>query len=581
MHKGSKRIMSLVLILTFTLLSFPSFAEESKNINFSDVPDGHWSYQDVRALKELKITDGIGNNKFGLGLTIKRSEFVAYLVKLMKWDLIKPTKGSFSDNMKNSKWYYPYIETALHHSVIPKNPVIFRPEEPITREEMAIMIVNTLGYETLAKQVSHLGTTFRDVSKNTGHIMIAKDFSIISGVGNNMFMPDATAKREEAASMMMRMHKRLNQPINELHAFYAISSYGQMNMISSLDSVSFGWSRMEFDEIKRRVVLNTSNGSENVFAIPKGFSEPVRFAQKNKVSTQLMVFADSNTLTYLEPEKKISLLELILKDLELRKQAVLSIVEKVTSADKDEITVSFDGVVIDFESMKGEELKQSFNEFLNELKLELGKTTKKLYVAVHPKTLRGSEHYDAYDYKTIGEIADKVILMAHDYYAKTLTDDDMKNGYTSTPLSPIDEVYYAIKALSDSDTGVQDKRKIWLQISFDVVQWKLKDGKIINQSPIKPNYKTLWQRLVSDGDIHYSELYKNPYTTFFDIMDETDNIVWYEDSRSVQDKINLSKMFGINGISLWRLGNVPDYQETDTKKIYLDTWQQIQKNIEK
>ena len=219
--------------------------------------------------------------------------------------------------------------------------------------------------------------------------------------------------------------------------------------------------------------------------------------------------------------------------------------------------------------------------FLKELKQELDKSAKKLYIAVHPKRKPGQEYYDGYDYKTIGEIADKVILMAHDYNAKKLTDSEMQSGYTITPLSPIDEVYYALKAIADKNTGVNDLSKIWLQLSFDAVQWKLKDGKVIEQYPSRPGYNAIQQRLLTDVTMNYSYLSQNPYATYFDNSDETNNVLWYEDSRSVQAKIKLARMFGINGISLWRLGNIPNYEDADAKKLYLDVWQHILNETEK
>ncbi|HOJ10567.1 MAG TPA: S-layer homology domain-containing protein [Clostridiales bacterium] len=624
MNNVIKKPFRSVLIITLSIIVLviplvPIHADENSVIRFSDVPEGHWADNAIHELRLLKITDGIGNNKFGLGLTIKRCEFVAYLVRLMGWELVKPEKGSFIDNMDNSKWYYPYIETALKSGVIPSttpndnttilnNDNAFRPDDPITREEMAVMIVHTLGYEMLTKQLTYMESPFDDVSKNKEYIIIAKDFGIITGTGNNKFKPYNTATREEAAAMMIRMYNRLNQPINELHAFYAIRSANQMDMINDLDSVGFGWSRLEYDEKNRQVVLNTTRNNNNEYAVPEGFLQPYNMARQSKVSAQLMVFADNETvldigsneiivsstedkdkISSAEDKDKISstgdedkvsnaidqgeipLLEYVLTKPEIRGQVIESIVNQVNATAKDGITISFDGVVIDFESMKGELLKQSFNSFLTELKQELDKTSKILYVAVHPKRKSGQDYYNAYDYKAIGEIADKVILMAHDYYAKKLSDADMQNGYTITPLSPFDEVYYALKAITDKDSGVEDLNKIWLQISFDAVQWKLKDGKVINRYPYSPSYEAIRQKLVADAEMNYSNINQNPYITFYNSGDETKNVIWYEDSRSVQAKIKLAGMFGINGVSLWRLGNVPDY----------DIWQQILSNKKK
>ena len=38
-------------------------------------------------------------------------------------------------------------------------------------------------------------------------------------------------------------------------------------------------------------------------------------------------------------------------------------------------------------------------------------------------------------------------------------------------------------------------------------------------------------------------------------------LVWYEDARSVAAKSQLARMLGLGGISLWRLGNLPAYDD--------------------
>ena len=53
------------------------------------------------------------------------------------------------------------------------------------------------------------------------------------------------------------------------------------------------------------------------------------------------------------------------------------------------------------------------------------------------------------------------------------------------------------------------------------------------------------------------------------------HIIWYEDAISINAKIELAKMFGVIGVSLWRLGNIPDYQEAEVGNSYLDVWQTI------
>lgn len=566
--KPFKRAFCILLILSFTL----PFASMAESRPFVDVPENHFAYEAICRMKALNITGGVGNNRFGLGQTITRGEFITFLIKLTGWEEVRPAKGSFKDNTDPGRFYYGPIETALQHGVILKDSDYFRVNDLITREEMAVMIVRALGYDALARQLSYLNS-FSDVTTNKGYMTIAKDFGIMSGTGGQSFSPNKTATREEAAYMLMKMYDKLHAQIQELHGFYAISSYSQANLLSSLDSVSFGWSRLEYDSELQKVILNTSRQNGNEYGFPEGFSEVLDKAAQNGLSTQLMVAVKNETVTDPATGAKVTLTEYILRP-EIRSSVIQSIVEQVNADSKDGYFLHFNGVVIDVENLRAN-AKDSFNAFLKALKQELSKTGKKLYVAVQPARRPGQAYYDGYDFKTIGEVADRVILMAHDYYARQLTDEEMAAGYTATPLTPIDEVYYALKAITDKATGVQDPSKIMLQISFDAVQWKKKDGAVINRTPYSVSYETLHKKLLSDGvSIQYSDYSQNPYAAYTDSQDGSENIIWYEDARSVKAKLKLAAMFDVKGVSLWRLGNIPNYSDS-AQKLYLNVWDSI------
>ncbi|AUS96550.1 hypothetical protein CDQ84_07235 [Clostridium thermosuccinogenes] len=574
-----RRIIGCILTIAMLAALLPAFtAKASDNTEpFFDVPAKSYAYDAIHKLRELNITNGIGNNQFGYGKTITRADFVTFLVRLMGWELVYPEEGSFNDNKDKKKHYYPYIETALKAGII-KKAEYFRPNDNISREEIAIMIIRTIGLETLAQQPSLSYQPFSDVNKYNGYINIAKDLGIVTGIPGNLFAPKNNAKREEAAVMMMRMYEKLNHGINELHAFYAHNAYSQKEYIKSLDSVSFGWCRLEYDAENGKVILNSSSKNENDFVLPDGFSGVVEYARQEGASTQLNVFASNDIrINADETQKNIGLVEYIIKNPDVRKAVIHDIVQMLNSAKKGDEEAAFDGVVIDFEALGGKDNQVFLNTFLDELNTELDKHSKKLYVAVHPVQRPGEAYYNGYDFKTIGEIADKVILMAHDYNAKSLNDSEMDIGFTSTPLTPFDQIYFALKAITDKDTGVQDLSKIWLQISFGSAQWQKKDGKVINRYPYVPTYQKIRDRIknldnMQNVVVEYAKSYENPYITYYNPDTGVSNVIWYEDSRSVTAKVNLAKMFGIRGISLWRLGNIPDF---DDDGMYLDVWQQL------
>ncbi|MCX7614827.1 MAG: S-layer homology domain-containing protein [Clostridiales bacterium] len=561
-----KKITALFLTLVLAFSAMPVNLASADTV-YSDVPSSNWAADYIQKVTSLGIMQGLGSNQFGIGRNIKRCEFTAMLVRLFKWQKVTPVKASFTD-VTSSKWYYSEVETAVKFGAVKTDPKTFRPDAYITRDEMAVMLVRALGYDLLADNVKSFGFPFKDVSKNIGYITIASDFGIITGKTATSFDPNGTAKREEAAAMMIRLSDRYTSSANWTNAFYAISSFSQKDMIPSFDSVSFGWSRLEVDS-SGNIALNTSSSNGNEFKIPDGFETPVILAQNNGVKTSLNVYMTAQTAVTLPNGTKTNPCSVILLNADYRKKAESQILSELTRATPETGTSLYSGVTIDFEGMKGTDLKNGLNLFLKELQPMLKNAEKTLTVMVHPKMKNGGACYDAYDYRTIGDLADKVVLMAHDYAANSMSASLMNTGFTATPVTPFEDVYYALKAVTNSASGVKDKTKLALAISIDSAGWSLKNGKVVNAAAMHPTPPDLYKRLSdSTTTISYSVRYRNPCISYYDSTDNTNNVVWYEDSRSIHDKLVLARMFGVQGISTWRLGLIPVYQNPSGRNIY-------------
>ena len=346
----------------------------------------------------------------------------------------------------------------------------------------------------------------------------------------------------------------MNSDTDFVHGFYAFSSYGQKDLAKEMDAVSFGWSKMEYRD-DGSIVVNTLYENNNEWAVPEGYEQIVEELQNSGVQTNLNVFLSDATQA-----------QTILNNAENRTAAVNAIMEEVTVTYKKLGRNPYEGVTIDFEGLRGSTLKQNFVAFLKELDTALTAEGKNLYVAVHPATKDGS-YYDGYDYKAIGEIADKVIMMAYDYEAKNISADVQQSGFTTTPVSPFDQVYYGLHAITDENTGVTDSSKVVLGMSpSSNVEWDLQNGVIVNSQGIDNDYDTLQTYLQNGAKSEYSEKYRNPYMTVQD--GDTTKVIWYEDSRSIQDKMDLAKMMGVNGVSFWRLGLIPDENTTAYSNIW-------------
>lgn len=518
---------------------------------YSDVPEDHWAYNEIKSAGEIGFMSGMGDGTFGLGQNVTRAQFVSMLVRMFGW---QQAQGASYSDVDPSAWYYNDVMTASAMGAL-GNETGFRPNDNITREEIAVMLVRALGYDELAKEFSDTYLPFNDVSSNKGYISLAYDFGIVSGKTANSFDPYGTALREEAAAMMMRCYNKYNSYLDFVHGFYAFSSYSQKEMASEMDAVSFGWSRMEYSD-DEGIVVNTTAANDNEWSVPEGYTDIVEYLNDNSVNTNLNIYMSAS-----ESDDA----EIILGSEENREEAVDVIIEELT-VDYNQLGYNpYDGVTIDFENLRGN-MRDNFTEFLRKLNQELDLIGKNLYVTVQPN-MKNSTYFDGYDFKAIGEIADKVILMAYDYNAKSIPQDVMDSGFTTTPVTPFDEVYYALKTITDDITGVADKNKVVLGISMSNIGWTVVDGQITNSRGNTYSYSEIADMIDDGAEVKYSDKYKNPYLIYD--SDDGKEIVWYENSRSIADKVKLAEMLGVSGISVWRLGLIP--QESGE----LDIWNGI------
>ena len=223
-------LTALVLALLLTLS-----VGAAGTAGFSDVPESHWAAQSIRRCAQTGLLQGVGGGRFGLGRTMTRAAYATALCRLMGWELVTPEKGSFTDNQDTAKWYYSAIETAYAHGALTGESRQCRPNDAITREEMAKMTVRALGYSTLAGIVADAdaqpaqsgvsgfagltGTIgkncpFGDCTTNRGYIALAYRMGIMTGVNKYNFDPKGAATREQTAAVLLRTYERLHAGVS-------------------------------------------------------------------------------------------------------------------------------------------------------------------------------------------------------------------------------------------------------------------------------------------------------------------------------------------------------------------------------
>ena len=520
-------IILSVLIMTLMInMSQVSYAETLA------VPNAHWFHNTYMKMDELGLIDPSSDFKLGSPVTEKM------LIKLLRTAM--PTLES---------------ATALDS---------YDSTNPLTRQQALIRIFEEMDLFDMSKIMKSLTSPFVDTTGYQALYNMAESFGWISINSTKTFRPNANIKMEEAYSLIYNIYLKETSELELLHSYYAISSYSQIQYLDALDTVSFGWSRLELDSNTNSIVLNTTVSNANEYNVPSGYSIPIEKADSASVSKQLMVFVKDHALA-----------EEILSNSTYGKQAIDHVIQFLTD---NKYQLQFEGVLMDFEGLKGTDNAENYNTFLTLLKSRLNELNLKLTVAVHPKGLLSTGYYDGYDYNTIGNLADYVVLMAHDYAARKLTPYEMSIGYTVTPLTPINEIYYALQNILDPETGVEDSKKVLLQFSMDAVEWKLTNNQVINSIPYRPTYKSIANLIELGATQNYSKALHSPWLTQTDEATQQKSIIWYENRDSIQAKIHMAKRFELGGLSVWRLGNIPN--DALYEQNALDIWQTFLDNVQ-
>lgn len=528
-----RRFTALLLALVMTVCAVPCAAAGG----FSDVPDGSWAAGAIDEAVSLGLMEGMGGGEFGYGQPVKRCEFATILCRMFGWEAVSPETPSFTDAAPGA-WYYSAVETAAANGAVDPGGQ-FRPEEAITRAEMAVMFVRALGYAPLAEKAERVAEPpFSDVTEDVGYITVASDIGMINGVGGGEFDPDGTALREHLAAMMARIYPVMSGETAWTHAFYAISSYPQRELTRGMDAVTAGWSRMVVEDGAAR--LDTSDGD---WRIPDSYEDILDYLDEGDTPLKLGV--------YMGPEYAE-----ILTDPELRTQAAGAICSELGREYAEFGANPYSGVTIDFEGLSGEAQREGFSAFLRELRDAMDSELT-LYVMVQPVAEGG--YFDGFDYRAIGEAADKVILMAHDYNATDLSGFEGTEYYKTAAGAPIADVYYSLRELTDPDTGVADRSKLALAVSFGNLAWQIdENGALVSPYPARPSTATVEQRLAQPDTVTgWSDEFAMPWA---DYTTESGSrwFLWHEDAGSVSAKLRLARLMGVGGVSFWRLGEMPE-----------------------
>ncbi len=131
--------------------------------------------------------------------SITRAEFAAALARAMGWQE-NPGAANFADGLP--EWARGFIGAMVERGVTQGyEDNTFRPDQPISRAEMVVMIMRALGIEPAG--TPGFSDNIPDWAK--GYVAAAAGQGIVNGKPGNLFAPADDSTRAETAVMILRM----------------------------------------------------------------------------------------------------------------------------------------------------------------------------------------------------------------------------------------------------------------------------------------------------------------------------------------------------------------------------------------
>lgn len=195
------------MTVAFATGHFSIYTVMAYDKSFPDIAE-HWARTDIEAMASRHVAEGTENGLFLPERSVSRAEFAAWVVRGL--GLTEVSEGLQFDDVAADAWYAPYVAALSAQGwMTGAGQGHFRPNAPITREEMAAVLVRAWG--TAAPVAAADRRPFidqQDVSDwASGAVLTAAQLGLVNGNEAGVFKPQDQATRAEALVTLGRWLK--------------------------------------------------------------------------------------------------------------------------------------------------------------------------------------------------------------------------------------------------------------------------------------------------------------------------------------------------------------------------------------
>ncbi|HHY71817.1 MAG TPA: hypothetical protein GX497_01015 [Bacillus bacterium] len=173
-------------------------------VTFSDIK-GHWAESYINQALAKGIIEGYPDRTIKPNASVTRAEFAVMLSKALKLEGTATSTG-FVDSQQIGSWAKEAIDRMVQAGIVAGyDDGSFRPSAFITRMEMTVMFARAMKLELGANAVSPFADDEAVPTWGKGAVNAVHKIGIVNGRGENHFVPNGTATRAEAVTMLIRM----------------------------------------------------------------------------------------------------------------------------------------------------------------------------------------------------------------------------------------------------------------------------------------------------------------------------------------------------------------------------------------
>jgi S-layer homology domain len=166
---------------------------------------GHWAEKFVNDMISDRIMSGYIDGTFRPGNCMTRQEVAVVLAKMLKLNVVQDKELSFADAHKIPDWSRGYIKAVVDKGIIAGyKDNTFKPENQVTRAEMAVMIIKALNQDKGDEGLINFTDSYKVKDWAKGYIAKALELKLINGYDDNTFSPSESITRAEVSVIISK-----------------------------------------------------------------------------------------------------------------------------------------------------------------------------------------------------------------------------------------------------------------------------------------------------------------------------------------------------------------------------------------